>query len=318
MRFRRVWPASSRRRAALPLLLLLCLAAPARAQTAPDARADTRAPWNPDAALELGLRYELGLGVAADPARAATLICRAAAGGHAPAVLHLAATLLEPDLPGYDPPRAAQWLRFLQTRQRLGSAARLRPPGCPGDMTAPGNPAPYAALVEQLALERGLSPFLVKAVIAVESAWRPDAVSRAGAQGLMQLMPATARHHGVADPFDPEQNLRGGMDHLALLLRQFGDPALALAAYNAGQAPVLACRCVPPIPETESYVSRIRALGGLDGPALAPRLPTFRPPALQSPAVPAPPAPARADPDRAAPASRAASGARVRAPAPRG
>jgi soluble lytic murein transglycosylase-like protein len=105
----------------------------------------------------------------------------------------------------------------------------------------------------------GLEPQLLVAVISTESGFRAKAVSAKGAQGLMQLMPATARRLGVTDPFDPEQNVRGGARYLTELLRLFnGDLPLALAAYNAGENAVLKHgRAIPPYPETRQYVARV-------------------------------------------------------------
>jgi soluble lytic murein transglycosylase-like protein len=102
---------------------------------------------------------------------------------------------------------------------------------------------------------------LVEAVILVESAGNPDAVSSKGAQGLMQLMPARAAALGVRNAFNPIENLDGGVRHLRDLLRSFaGDVTLALAAYNAGEGAVRNYRGVPPYPETQAYVRRIRSL----------------------------------------------------------
>jgi soluble lytic murein transglycosylase len=110
---------------------------------------------------------------------------------------------------------------------------------------------------------------LVEAVIAVESAGNPSAVSPKGAQGLMQLMPQRAAELGVRNPFDPEQNIEGGVRHLRDLLARFtGDVTLALAAYNAGEAAVRTYRGVPPYAETQDYVRKIRAL--YQGTGLAP------------------------------------------------
>ena len=98
------------------------------------------------------------------------------------------------------------------------------------------------------------------AVMAVESAGRADAVSSAGAQGLMQLIPATAERFGVADPFDPAQNIAGGIAYLDWLLREFdGDPLLALAGYNAGEGAVRRNGGVPPFAETRDYVPKVLA-----------------------------------------------------------
>jgi soluble lytic murein transglycosylase-like protein len=261
-----------RRRPGFALAAALLLAGPATRAAAAEPSLASRAQYDPAAALELGMRLELGIGYPTDPARAARLVCQAATAGYPPAARHIAVTLLEPELPGYEPALAGAWLRFMKTRERLGTRSHLPAPPCP-DGVVPAHaarPSPFAALAAQLAFERGLSPNLVKAVILAESAWRPEAVSSAGAQGLMQLMPGTARRRGVNDSFDPEQNLRGGMDHLVALMRLFGDPVLALAAYNAGEAPVLACRCVPHIRETEDYILRIKAYGGLDQTSASP------------------------------------------------
>lgn len=111
----------------------------------------------------------------------------------------------------------------------------------------------------QIASERyRVDPALVRAVITHESGWNPHAVSRAGAQGLMQLMPATAERHGVADAFDPEQNINAGVRHLRSLLERYrGDLDLALAAYNAGEGAVDRAGGVPNIRETRTYVNRV-------------------------------------------------------------
>lgn len=113
-------------------------------------------------------------------------------------------------------------------------------------------------LVRRLSVENGLDPKLMDALVRTESGYDPSAVSRKGAMGLMQLMPATARRLGVADPFDPEQNVRGGMREFARLVDQYrGNLQLALAAYNAGEGAVARYRGIPPYNETRNYVSRI-------------------------------------------------------------
>ena len=105
-----------------------------------------------------------------------------------------------------------------------------------------------------------VSPALVLAMISVESAGRGDAVSHAGAQGLMQLIPATADRFGVADSFDPAQNIQGGVAYMDWLLEKFGgDTVLALAGYNAGENAVTAHEGVPPFAETRAYVPKVLA-----------------------------------------------------------
>ncbi len=96
------------------------------------------------------------------------------------------------------------------------------------------NEQQYDALIKRAAAANGLDPNLVRAVIKAESSFRKDAVSSAGAQGLMQLMPATARGLGVKDSFDPAENINGGTKYLSDLISRFGDTRLALAAYNTG------------------------------------------------------------------------------------
>lgn len=113
-------------------------------------------------------------------------------------------------------------------------------------------------LAARVAARHGVDPALVLAVIAVESAFQPAAVSPRGAQGLMQLMPATAVELGVRDAFDPEQNLDGGVRHLRALLQRYeGDLQRALAAYNAGAAAVERHGGVPPFGETRGYVDSV-------------------------------------------------------------
>ncbi len=115
----------------------------------------------------------------------------------------------------------------------------------------------YDPLIGQAAQAHRLPPALVKAVIAAESDFDPEAVSRAGAQGLMQLMPTTAAVLGVADPLEPTQNVHGGVSYLRSLLDRYGDLTRALAAYNAGPEAVDHYGGVPPYRETRAYVDRV-------------------------------------------------------------
>jgi soluble lytic murein transglycosylase-like protein len=119
----------------------------------------------------------------------------------------------------------------------------------------------YGDEIAAAAKEYKIDPSLLRAVIHAESAFKRYAVSDKGAQGLMQLMPGTAADLGVADPFDAGQNIRGGADYLAQLLKQFnGDEQLATAAYNAGAQNVQKYKGVPPFDETQVYVQRVATL----------------------------------------------------------
>jgi len=104
-------------------------------------------------------------------------------------------------------------------------------------------------------------PFgLLKAICVAESGMKPNAVSKAGAQGLMQLMPATAKSLGVTDSFNPEQNIQGGAKYIATQIRRFRSYPLALAAYNAGPNAVKKHNGIPPYKETQAYVPKVMAL----------------------------------------------------------
>lgn len=121
--------------------------------------------------------------------------------------------------------------------------------------------ANYDAVITHAAHKHQLDPALIRAVIHAESAFNARAVSRTGAMGLMQLMPNTAKEMGVANAFLPEENILGGSRYLAQMLKQFnGDVALACAAYNAGPTTVVQYNGIPPYPETQAYVERVKIL----------------------------------------------------------
>jgi soluble lytic murein transglycosylase-like protein len=115
----------------------------------------------------------------------------------------------------------------------------------------------YDSLILEAARVHRVEASLVKAVVAAESAFDETAVSHAGAQGLMQLMPATARHLGVADPFAAHENIDGGARYLREMLDRYGDVSRALAAYNAGPEAVDRYNGIPPYRETRTYVRRV-------------------------------------------------------------
>jgi transglycosylase-like protein with SLT domain len=121
------------------------------------------------------------------------------------------------------------------------------------------SPVKYGEIIDRLSAEQGVSPKLVRALIQVESAYHERARSPKGAMGLMQLMPATAKQYSVADPYDPRSNIEAGIKHLRSLLERL-PVALALAAYNAGEAAVERFNGIPPYRETQDYVSRILRL----------------------------------------------------------
>ena len=131
--------------------------------------------------------------------------------------------------------------------------------------TAAPSKLPTAALprsgvheaIAETSLRHDVDPLLVQSVIAVESAYNPFAISPKGAQGLMQLIPGTARHFGVTNAFDRRQNVEGGVKYLKHLMSQFGDMRLVLAAYNAGENAVLHYNGIPPYDETQEYVYKV-------------------------------------------------------------
>jgi len=146
-----------------------------------------------------------------------------------------------------------------------GNAAASSPAASPG----PGKPfteQEINAAIDQAAARHNVDPSLVRAVIKVESNFNPNAVSRKGAMGLMQLMPQTAHQLKVTNPFDPGQNVDAGVRHLKHLMESYGgDVKLTLAAYNAGQGAVARSNGIPHFAETRKYVNRITALYYGDG-----------------------------------------------------
>lgn len=147
----------------------------------------------------------------------------------------------------------------------MGEVNRVDTPSVPSGLLKPTLPLntrreQLSPLIRQLSQHHGVDEALIHAVVKQESGYQPAVVSHAGARGLMQLMPATARDLGVNDATDPQQNLDGGIRYLKQQLKRFnGNVALALAAYNAGPAAVEKHGGIPPYPETRQYVRTILA-----------------------------------------------------------
>lgn len=122
---------------------------------------------------------------------------------------------------------------------------------------------PYGEIIASMSETHGVNPLLVRALIQVESGYKPRARSPKGAMGLMQLMPSTARAYKVRNAFEPKANIEAGIKHLKSLIDRMGEVPLALAAYNAGEGAVKKFNGMPPYRETRNYVSRILSLAGL-------------------------------------------------------
>ena len=124
--------------------------------------------------------------------------------------------------------------------------------------TPPKEVNSYDSIILKYSKKYNVDPLLIKAVIAVESSYNPKIVSHAGARGLMQLMPDTARRFNVSNSFDPDQNIRGGTKYLRFLHKRFnGDIKLILAGYNAGEGAVQKYNGVPPYKETIKYIPKV-------------------------------------------------------------
>jgi soluble lytic murein transglycosylase-like protein len=188
---------------------------------------------------------------------------------------------IDTDMQPLGPERMLQRLQEFQAK--VGGAPAFQLPGgvsgLSGNLPGPNGLAPFdpkaagvtltadtappglKALIEKAANENGVDPALLDALVATESSYDPKCRSRAGAMGLTQLMPANVKELGIADPFDPAQNLQGGAKQLAQLLAKYpGRIDLALAAYNAGPGAVAKYGGIPPYTETQNYVKKVLGL----------------------------------------------------------
>jgi soluble lytic murein transglycosylase-like protein len=156
--------------------------------------------------------------------------------------------------------RASQRALVVRADRRTGKLVRSVVPVKSSSDALASRPDPsfnIPEIVEKAARDNNVDPLLVHSIIRVESNYNPYAVSPKGAQGLMQLMPPTARDLGVSNSFDPRQNIEAGVRYLKYLQDLYKDDRLALAAYNAGPAAVQKYKWIPPFPETQDYVNRV-------------------------------------------------------------
>lgn len=228
-------------------------------------------PGLPSELTEQGLRYLHAEGVERDPQRAVVYLCAAARKGHAMAAYELGWLYYRGHQVQRDDGLAAAWL---DEARRLGdeppqrlieglAAVERKPLRCVSPdgidlQSGDQRRADLMVTIYELAPTYDLDPALVVEVVRAESNFNPHARSHKGALGLMQLIPATAQRFGVRDPFEPLQNLHGGMAYLRWLYRRFnGDIGLTLAGYNAGEAAVERHGGIPPYAETREYVRRI-------------------------------------------------------------
>jgi soluble lytic murein transglycosylase-like protein len=187
-------------------------------------------------------------------AGAMNLSLPAAALQHLPQMPHLREPRSEPA------PAASLRVTAPQTAEREAASAAAAAAPAAGDHPLLERLGPFENAIREAARVASVGANWLRAMIIQESGARPFALSRKGAQGLMQLLPATGRALGVRDPFDPVQNVKAGARYLASLVQRFGDIRLALAAYNAGPGRVEAYGGVPPFQETRDYVERVLAL----------------------------------------------------------
>jgi soluble lytic murein transglycosylase-like protein len=265
-------------RAALPPLFILMSLGIGTVGTANADSSQPKMTGPTVATVDLAERYEVGESVPRDYRRALALYCQAARNGDPRAYFALGWMHLNGRGVPRDDISAAMWLRKAASHgipQATNLLALLPATSARGTdrcstALAPSlanaiPPAEVRALIGDAAVETGLDPALLTAVMSVESGFNPRAVSPKLAAGLMQLMPDTAVRFGVQDAFDAKANVLAGATYLHSLLQTFhGDITLALAAYNAGEAAVLSHGGVPPYKETNDYVAAVKRLCGCD------------------------------------------------------
>jgi len=259
-----------RHRLATPWLIYLLIASSIAASPA----LGEQIPKSQASALRVeGRNYEIGNGVERNSAKAIELYCEAARLGDAEAQYNLGWIYANGHGTKKDDATAAYFFTMSANQGDRLSERMLRqvgepvttPPKClfdsdDQDILATTSPKQkeLAELVLKLAPEYGVNPRLAMAIIRTESNFNTNAVSAKNAQGLMQLIPETAERFNVKKPFDPEQNIRGGLAYLRWLLAYFkGDVTLVAAGYNAGEGAVNRFRGIPPFPETQFYVKKI-------------------------------------------------------------
>lgn len=176
-----------------------------------------------------------------------------------PVALPSSSTTVQPFQEVLQSTAKSQFGDLLTPQSSMNVQAQISPTPQLRDYAQPSKPQ-LLSMISQVAKKHGVDEKLVKALIQQESGFNPKAVSHCGAKGLMQLMPSTAKTLGVSDPYNPVQNVEGGVKHLKWLLSKYnGNVILALAAYNAGSGAVDKYDGVPPYAETQNYVKKILA-----------------------------------------------------------
>ena len=198
------------------------------------------------------------MNVAAHRVEGEVVVLSLRSGGEMSMPKSLIAKVTPDEVPWVDTRASAGSIGSMGSSGSIGSGSK----GSTGSAAQLQVPAHVDAIITKAAKAHDVDPNLVRAVIKVESAYRPTARSHKGAMGLMQLMPATAREYGVQNAYDPEENINAGVKHLRSLLDRF-ELRLAVAAYNAGAGAVQRYSGIPPYRETRDYVRKVLAFAGI-------------------------------------------------------